>query len=685
MRENPSPDPGRVVTQPSRGLVARLKNVLQVNEDDQQLIMSQFGAYVELMPLLYFILLTNFSITAWNFYGTAPDAATVYFPAAVSLLCLARSIFWIRLRNVDVSFQEANSLVRNTSKFSMALAVVLTFWSGLLFSYGSPVQQGHVAFFTSTTMIGCILCQISVRAAALRVLLIVNIPFSTLLIMSGSTVFISIGVNLLLVSVGLWLVVLKYSAYFKDIVHARAQMREKNAELNRINEEAERLLRENRMIANIDSLTGLPNRRQFFLTLNDQFAYAKQTGTRLAVGVIDLDGFKAINDLYGHANGDELLRHAADRLNALKTNNVTFARMGGDEFAFIVNAWQIDAELMALSRRICDTLRVQFDMKDCTARVSGSVGLAVYPDTSGTPTQLYEKADYALYHAKRMQRGNVIVFSETHEAEIRRKRSVEQALQRADFDTDLTVVFQPIIDAKTHRVASFEALARWDHAELGSISPAEFIQTAEHLGLIGQITRSLLTRTLEVAKKWPDNYRIAFNLSPLDVTSPEAAIRIVAIANASGINPKRVRFEITETAIVSHMDNAKAAIALFKQFGARVAIDDFGTGYSSLSQLHRLPWDYIKIDKSFITDILSNEISEKLIKSIVSMTRELNLRCVAEGIENAEQMHKVTELGIDFLQGYHISRPLTSAQADRLIAWEQENIGRSSADQAIPA
>ncbi|MGL4496933.1 MAG: putative bifunctional diguanylate cyclase/phosphodiesterase [Beijerinckiaceae bacterium] len=645
--------------------------ILPTGGENPAIFMSQFGAYAELMPLLYFILISNLALTAWNFYGIAPDWATILIPLAACVICVVRGIFWLRLRGAEVSLERAKRLIEQTSTMAVILAITLTAWSVFLFHYGTPLHQGQIAFFVSTTTIGCILCQISVRPAAIKVLILVNLPFSFFLIWTGTPTFVAIGVNLLLVSGGIWQVIHKYNDYLRGLVDARAHLREKNAELNRIAVEAERLLRENLAMSNIDSLTGLANRRQFFSSLNDQIKWARHSSQRLAVGVIDLDGFKAVNDLYGHACGDELLRQAAQRLMDIKTEHTLFARLGGDEFAFILKGWADDAALMNYVSRICETLRIEFDLKDCVARVSGSTGIAMYPDASDTPAQLYEKADYALYHAKRTSRGNVVTYNDKHEGEIRRRRSIEQALRGANFETDMDVMFQPIFDADTMLVLSFESLARWDHPELGRISPAEFIPIAEQLGLIGQLTRSLLGKSLNFAKTWPEEYRVAFNLSPLDVTSPEAAIRIVAIAAASGINPRQVRFEITESAVISNIDDAKAAISLFKQFGARVAIDDFGTGYSSLSHLHRLPWDYIKIDKSFIADITTNSISEKLVKSIVSMTRELNLRCVAEGIENPEQLAKVISLGIPLLQGYHLSRPLDYEAVQQLIARQE--------------
>ena len=285
---------------------------------------------------------------------------------------------------------------------------------------------------------------------------------------------------------------------------------------------------------------------------------------------------------------------------------------------------------------------------------------------------LFERADYALYNAKQNSRGKPVIFSTDHEIERRRSGLIEQALAQADLARELSLDFQPIIELPGNHIAGFEALARWTNNALGMVPPGEFIRRAERSNRILLISEILLERALESAKCWPDHVRVSFNLSTRDIASPEATRRIVEIISASRVPAHRIELEITETALVSDFDVASDSLRLLKQLGVHISLDDFGTGFSSLSYVHRLPLDKIKIDRSFVADIATNTTSQKVVKSVVDLCRNLNLDCVVEGVETEDQLRILSDLGCRKMQGYLFGRPMSADDASSLLAEESE-------------
>jgi predicted signal transduction protein with EAL and GGDEF domain len=344
-------------------------------------------------------------------------------------------------------------------------------------------------------------------------------------------------------------------------------------------------------------------------------------------------------------------------------DGISLARLGGDEFAILVNA-DVTAESLAnLGRRIASALRLPYQIGAAKAQIGSSIGFAIYPDNAGTPDMLFERADYALYYAKRHQRGGTVLFSAEHEAQIRDDSSIEQALKAADFERELSVVFQPIVELGSQRVVGMEALARWHSPTLGHVSPGIFIPAAERIGLIVTLTRTLLRKALAEAALWPEEVRLSFNLSAYDLSSPESVISVLAAINSSRVAPARIDLEITETAVSQDAQAARAAVDTFKALGVGISLDDFGTGFSSLSHLHSLPLDKLKIDRSFVTDICANPASFKIVKSLTALCADMGLTCIVEGVETSEQLELLSSLGATFVQGYYFAKPMTGEAA----------------------
>ncbi|WP_290886521.1 EAL domain-containing protein [Hoeflea sp.] len=591
---------------------------------------------------MYSIVLINAWALAVNFMKVAPAWLAIHVPVGFTIICGARLLVWWRARHTVPMAEAAHEALKQTNRFALILSVTLTTWALALFPYGDAHLQGNIAFFIGITGLGVIICLQQLPSAAFIAAIVINAGFVMWFSLAGVAAFAGMAVNLVLVSIALLMVVTVQFRHFAGAVSARRKL--------------ETVSRENFRLANLDSLTGLPNRRQFFTLLETAFAEAGEG--RLAVGIIDLDGFKPVNDLYGHKIGDDLLVEVGRRLASLMEDNTRIARLGGDEFALTVADCPGDEQLLALGEEICKALRDPFVLMEATVQLSGSIGFAAYPEMAESAHDLYERADYALYQGKRSNRGHAVLFANSHVAEIEKEKRIEQALGTADLEHEIDVVFQPIVDILSGRTVAFEALARWTSPALGSLPPGQFIPVAERIGLIGQLTRVLLKKALVSASRWPDEVGLSFNLSTHDISTSDGAVAIVGIIMASGIDPERLDFEITETAMMYDFVQAKTAINMLKGLGCGIALDDFGTGYSSLSQLHALPLTKIKIDRSFVTDLHKNPASFKIVKSLLALSSDMGLSCVIEGVETEDELAVLKNLGGELVQGYFYSRPM---------------------------
>lgn len=425
-------------------------------------------------------------------------------------------------------------------------------------------------------------------------------------------------------------------------------------------EAAEALALQTREIANNDALTGLPNRRSFFRGLEKRLAVLRGEGTPFLLGLIDLDGFKPVNDSYGHAAGDALLTMASDRLRALCPETGLVARLGGDEFALLAPLPDSRATAQLFGQSLCDALSAPYPIDGEVAHVSGSTGLLVCDQANLDTHQLMERADHALYEAKRHHRGEAVIFSARHEADLSRSGRIDRALRRADLKAELTVLFQPQIDLKAGRVCGFEALARWTSAELGPVGPDVFIPAAERANLIRSLTTILLDKAIRQLRRWPAPVYLSFNLSAHDLMSAEAVTRLIETIETSGLEPGRIEFEITETAMMADFDKARASIERLAGIGCSIAVDDFGVGYSNFGYLHELPVRKIKIDRSFVSRLLDDRTAAKIVKTLIGLARSLDMECVVEGVETANQLEILKACDARFVQGFLLGRPMSA-------------------------
>lgn len=439
--------------------------------------------------------------------------------------------------------------------------------------------------------------------------------------------------------------------------------------------EAERRLLEQQsrleFVAHHDALTGLPNRAYLNANLSRWCDEAARDDRALALMCVDLDHFKRVNDTGGHHLGDELLRQVASRLRAAIVAPDRVIRMGGDEFVLVAVRGS-DAEFEARAQRIVDALRNPFTVDGRTFRVTASVGIAVYPRDATSGVELLQCADLAAYAAKSAGRDGAQFFTPNIHVRSRERLALEQALRRAVAAQEIEVHMQPIVDLRSSRVAGLEALARWHHPEFGDIPPSRFIPIAEETDLIVELGSCVLRKVARGLGEWGRAelplVPVSINVSARQFERIDLKRAIVEAAGEAGVDASLFQIELTESLVMKQEQVQIAALQALRASGIRVAIDDFGTGYSSLSYLKHLPIDHLKIDRSFVRDMVSDANDEAIVGAIISMARSLSLDTVAEGVETVEQVSKLLALGCHLGQGYHFSRPVPIADCAPLLA-----------------
>jgi diguanylate cyclase (GGDEF)-like protein/PAS domain S-box-containing protein len=409
-----------------------------------------------------------------------------------------------------------------------------------------------------------------------------------------------------------------------------------------------------------DTLTGLPNRTQLVHRISDTVRERGDHDRKVALLLIGLDGFKQVNDTFGHDHGDDLLRAVSDRLRSLTRTTDLVARIGGDEFALVMDDY-LDPDYPRLkAEQVLTACARPFRVGGRTVHTRVSIGIATTAGAPGT-ADLLRDADLALYRAKNAGRGQYATFEpEMHTAALARAE-MGRSLRRAIDNGELRLAYQPIHDVRTGAVTSVEALVRWQHPTRGLVPPSEFIPLAEDTGLIVPLGRWVLGEACAEAAHWADRPgapRISVNLSAQQLASADVLHDTRAAVQRTGLDPTRLILEVTESVLMEHVDTNAGVLEQLRALGLSVAIDDFGTGYSSLAYLQRLPVDILKIDKAFIDDIALGGRHTKLVKGIISLSDDLGLATVAEGIETADQLSALAELGCRSGQGYLFSRPI---------------------------
>ncbi|MGV7211930.1 EAL domain-containing protein [Bradyrhizobium sp. UFLA05-112] len=419
-------------------------------------------------------------------------------------------------------------------------------------------------------------------------------------------------------------------------------------------------------MARHDALTNLPNRVLFHEQLEQGLRLARP-GDQLAVLCLDLDHFKDINDSLGHPIGDALLKEVGRRLAACAGERDTVARLGGDEFA-VVQLGKEEAAATALAGRLVEVISAPYEIADHQIIIGVSIGISLSPQDGSNPDELLKNADLALYRAKADGRGTYRFFETGMDARAQARRLLEMDLRAALSRNEFEVHYQPIRDVARDRVVAFEALSRWNHPQRGLISPAAFIPLAEETGLIVQLGEQVLRNACADAATWPEEICVAVNLSPVQFKNPNLVASVTEALTASGLAAGRLELEITESVLLQNSEATLAILHELRAQGVRISLDDFGTGYSSLSYLRSFPFDKIKIDRSFVSELSTREDSMAIVRAVTGLGRSLGIATTAEGVENDAQLELLRREGCTQAQGYLFSAPRPASEVAMMLA-----------------
>ena len=418
-------------------------------------------------------------------------------------------------------------------------------------------------------------------------------------------------------------------------------------------------------LAYFDNLTGLPNRGMFLERLHQSLALASRDGERVGLLFLDLDNFKDVNDTLGHPAGDRLLCEVARRLAGCIRESDILARLGGDEFVVLLTSVASKERIAAAAQRMLESFAAPFEVDGRTVYSCASIGIALYPDDSADASTLFRCADTAMYHAKNEGRGQYRLFSEEMNQKIMRRVALENSLRRGVERNEFFLHYQPQWDLRSNRMVGVEVLLRWQSEEFGLMPPSEFISLIEESDLIFSIGEWMLKSACRQARRWADeghtDLKVAVNISGKQFKQAEFVAMLDGIIRESGVNPANIELEFTESIIMENAERTIEKLAALKQMGVQMSIDDFGTGYSSLNYLKHFPVDRIKIDRSFVADVSSSSDDAAIVEAIINMAQSLSLKVLAEGVENSDQLHFLTSLGCDEVQGFYLAKPMEAA------------------------
>jgi len=425
-------------------------------------------------------------------------------------------------------------------------------------------------------------------------------------------------------------------------------------------------------LAHHDALTGLANRVQLREHIEKSLKHVER-GERFSVLCLDLDHFKDINDTLGHSLGDALLCAVSRRLRELVRDNDLVSRTGGDEFSIVQSGTGLPmAASAALAARVVEALSVPFDLGDHHVVIGASVGVAIAPDDGNDADQLLKNADMALYRAKDDGRGGFHFFEPEMDAKAQARRILELDLRKAVTAAEFEIFYQPIVNLTENRISGFEALLRWNHPTRGRVPPGEFIPLAEETGLIVAIGEWVIRQACAEARAWPSDLRVAVNVSPVQFRNKSLVSTVVSALAASGLGSDRLELEITEAVLMHTNDATLAVLHQLRSLGVRISMDDFGTGYSSLSYLRSFPFDKIKIDQTFVRDLIEKPDAIAIIRAVAGLGLSFGMTTTAEGVETQEQLDLMRAEGCTEVQGYFYSKPMPASEIAQLLSCFQK-------------
>ena len=653
-----------------RGWLARAIRRISTDAPERgqatSLARSYATALANRLPLIYAVLVVGMWVLSARFIANAPLWLTVIMPLLMSTLAIWRAIYWLPVfvsRRTDSQVQ--HDLARMTT-FGGYAALMSVIWSLLLYPYGDQAQQSLIQYVSAISCYTAILGLGQSPRTAANVALAGMVPSTLFHIFQHHPNAMAVAVVQLVVTILLLAVT---NGYHRDFL--RLELSRKN--IARREREAARLAEANRKFATLDPLTGSFNRRALLARLEQELATDSHQPVWLAL--LDLDGFKHINDTYGHAAGDTVLKAVSDRIGQLPSIRA-YGRIGGDEFAILLDAALDEMSARSALQGLSETIRQPISHNGVSLRLAGSIGFR--RAECSTVSECLERSDAALYKAKEKGDGAVVLFTAADEIELRRRNAVTRRFNDCLLDERLQLVYQPMVDVETGQVRGHEAFARWSPDGVTWLGPDQFLPLAQATGRTGELTRLVLARALEEAKAAGADHELSINLSPRDVMRDGTAQALSAIVVDAGFSPHRLVLEITERSLQHDPKRAAVQLERLRELGFRIALDDFGTGWSSLSNVRMLPLDRIKIDRGLATALADDPGARGIAGTIVGLAWQMGLECSIEGIESDGQLEMARALGLRLMQGYYLGRPLPACEIP-------EFLGPLRFPQALPA
>jgi diguanylate cyclase (GGDEF)-like protein len=612
---------------------------------------QQFRILRTQIPILYAVLAINTGILCYSIYGSVSASLSLIIPGAFAVLITVRAAIWLARRSIEPAAGRISRYLWSTTLIAAFVSLGLGIW-GVILLRSDIGDKPFVPLFIAFGAIACAYCLSCLPRAAFATIFLSTTPVIGSMLTSGLAIQEAAGLNLLLIFLLILRLIGHQYQYVLDGVITHTLLKD---------------------LAYTDPLTNLANRRAFIEHLDEQLSETREETSHLSVAMIDLDGFKAINDTYGHTAGDKVLVEAATRIRLVCSDCRMVARLGGDEFAVVVEDADDANRMLGVGQELVSALARPYTVDGSQLHLAASIGLAFHEEGDAVATAIMSRADLALYDVKHAGGGAIRLFQSSMGTRLRRRMQIEQALRETCPSPEIEVVYQPIFDAKTRQIASFEALARWNHPQLGPLNPLEFIGIAEQIGSIAALSEQIFTIAIREAASWSTPIGLSINLSAVDLCRPSTPLMIMSLCKRFGLDPHRLEVEVTETSVLADFDMARDQLELLRSSGIRVALDDFGSGFASISYLREITFDRVKIDGDLIADVTSSAKKRRLIQGILQLCSAIDVPATAEKIESEEQLSVLTGLGCDRLQGYLLSRPV-NAQWAQMLASQRRSV-----------
>lgn len=630
-------------------VIAKVISPYRLRTDDIDLLRAQFGEFLRQIPLLYSILALNVIAVMAASWHISASALTRAIPLAFCVVFLTRAVWWWQRKFADFSDAEIIQHMRNTSVLAAVMAGAVVGWVLFLYPYGTPDDQNRFVFFIAITQISCVFCLMSVRSAALGVATIGITPTICYFLLVDAGRMWPQSVMFGFVGLGMVTVLNRYNRSFADLIHSQRDLRLRQLETERLSED-------NRQIALTDALSGLPNRRALIARLEGLHVRAQDGPAAVAMLFVDLDGFKQINDTFGHELGDAIIRRISAEFRQLVPSDAVLYRMGGDEFAILFEGAVELAHALTVAEMIQRRLALPVRLAAHEFQLGASIGVALSQHSDADPYELLRQADTAMYRAKAQGGSSTQVYTLEMDEGRTWRQQVEKEIRLGIQRDEFAVHYQPLVDAATGAIIAVEALVRWPGRPAGMLSPDSFIPVAESSGLIHPLGLFVFRRACAELAAHPE-IRLNVNVSPAQFRHPHFEREVAEVLRETRFPTERLQIEITEGYLIDNPDRANRAIASFTDLGVRVTLDDFGSGFASIGYLRKFPFSGIKIDKSLAAGLGSDPKASMLITGMVHLANGLDMAVTAEGIETERQAAMFRLAGCHELQGYHFGMP----------------------------